>query len=232
MNPADSPFPCQWWGIGLDRVGLADVRPSQGTYGRYDSSLLPPAPADLRGDFAWLTSCPPCAANIAQERAAENAAALPRLRAAAGKARLALPRAFLTFVGDPALGGRVRSCTDCFLALDPEPSESPLGGGWLVRFLSDSQGCLHWYLYLAPDEPDHAVVCSPDVWSGSWEEVGEEAPDPAGIVFAAGSFEEFLWRFWVENEIWLAGYQKTPLSDPARAYVDVYRRRAGERRDR
>ena len=33
MLPSQSPFPCHWWGTGLENVGLGDVRPDVGTYG-------------------------------------------------------------------------------------------------------------------------------------------------------------------------------------------------------
>jgi hypothetical protein len=46
----------------------------------------------------------------------------------------------------PALQERIRSNTDCYLDLYYEPLRSPLGGGYLVRFLADSQGCIFWYL--------------------------------------------------------------------------------------
>ena len=36
MLPSQSPFPCRWWGSGLEDAGLGDVRPDVGTYGRYE----------------------------------------------------------------------------------------------------------------------------------------------------------------------------------------------------
>jgi hypothetical protein len=51
MLPERSPFPCRWWGISLENVGLGKVRPQVGTYGRYDFSKLPLLPVELRGDL-------------------------------------------------------------------------------------------------------------------------------------------------------------------------------------
>src|SRR5437016_4079508 len=42
MLPAHSPFPCHWWGAGLEAVALGELRPDRGTYGRYEFGRLPP----------------------------------------------------------------------------------------------------------------------------------------------------------------------------------------------
>ncbi|MCI0663194.1 MAG: hypothetical protein L0220_19175 [Acidobacteria bacterium] len=58
MQPCESPFPCHWWGIGLEDAGLDDVRPDVGTYGQYEFKQLPALPFEMRGDFAWLYAAP------------------------------------------------------------------------------------------------------------------------------------------------------------------------------
>jgi hypothetical protein len=125
----------------------------------------------------------------------------------------------------PALQERIRSNTDCYLDLCSESVGSPLGDGHLVRFLADSQGCLFWYLYLTPDGSDHAVVSSPDFYGTEDEQWQEGPPDPGEIVFCAESFEAFLCRFWLENEIWYADWKKTPMPDVGREYIERYRRK-------
>ena len=47
--------------------------------------------------------------------------------------------------------------------------------------------------------------------------------DPANLSFAAESFEAFLCRFWLENEIWFADYQGAPPPDVGQRYIDLYR---------
>ena len=106
--------------------------------------------------------------------------------------------------------------------------------GRLVRFLSDSQGCLFWYLYLAPDG-DHAVLSSRDFYgapseeegyfSGRWSEGVREARKTENLSFAAESFEAFICRFWIENEIWFAGFEKRDISADGQRYVGAYRKR-------
>jgi hypothetical protein len=40
------------------------------------------------------------------------------------------------------------------------------------------------------------------------------------------SFEAFICRFWLENEIWFAEWQKTPMPVGGREYVEGYRSKA------
>jgi len=225
MHPADSPFPCRWWGTSLENAGLKEVRPDVGTYGRYEFARLPPVPFDLRGDFAWLITAPTHHGHIGGEMAAENAQSLEELRAASLRLGLPLPEAFVKFMGSPALHVRIRSNSDCYLDLCPSPIDSPKGDGRLIRFLADSQGCLFWYLYVRPDGSDHAVVSSPGFYGTDDEQWQDDEPDPADIVFCAESFEAFLCRFWLENEIWFAEWQKTPMPNVGLVYIEQYRRK-------
>ncbi len=224
MLPSESPFPCHWWGTDLENVGLREVRPRVGTYGRYEFDRLPPVPYEMRGDFDWLASAPEHAGHsIAVVQAAENAVALARLRKASVRLGVNLPEAFTRFMESPRLQQRVRSNTDCFLDLCPEPVRLPIGPGLLVRFLADSQACMFWYLYLTPDGSDHAVVSSSGFYGTEGERGEVKLPDPAKIVYCAESFEAFMCRFWLENEIWYVGWKKTPMPDVGQEYIERYR---------
>jgi hypothetical protein len=222
--PSQSPFPCHWWGIGLENVGLVDVRPDVGTYGRYEFERLPPIPFPMCGDFAWLALASTRDQNIGHERSIGNAEAIPRLLQSSSNLGLRLPEPFTMFMETPALQRRIRSNTDCFLDLGEVPILSPVGGGHLIRFLADSQGCLFWYLYVTGDSSDHAVVSSPGFYGTEAEQWQEEPADPREIVFSAESFETFLARFWLENEIWFSEYEKTPMSAVGQTYIEHYRK--------
>src|SRR5262249_23903747 len=162
MLPKDSPFPCHWWGTSLANVGLGEVRPDVGTYGRYEFADLPPLPFELRGDFDWLASqSDQDEHSIGDERAADNVIAIKQLRAASDKMGVCLPHAFVKFMATPSLHQKIRSNTDCFLDFCCCPIRSPVGDGYLIRFLADSQGCIFWYLYVTTTGTDHAVVSSP-----------------------------------------------------------------------
>lgn len=133
----------------------------------------------------------------------------------------------------------MRSNTDRYLDISPGLSLVEKTGGHLARFLSDSQGCLFWYVYLPPDGEDHAVVSSPDFYGARFEEEGyyggrwsSGIPEREleNLSFAAGSFEEFMCRFWIENEIWFAGFEKREIPEAGRKYLESYRLSAAGRR--
>jgi hypothetical protein len=159
-----------------------------------------------------------------------NADALRSLKDEITRVGLTLPDSFTQFLSEPGLAERVRSNTSCYLDVSVGLAASPLGGGYLLRFLADSQGCLFWYLYLATNG-DHAVLSSGDYYGSPSEEEGfysyELAEGPLvrnseDISFAEESFEAFMWRFWIENEIWFAGFEGQKISAMGREYVLVY----------
>jgi hypothetical protein len=158
MLPSQSPFPCHWWGIGLEHVGLGAVRPDVGTYGLFAFDRLPPLPFELNGDFAWLASAPTHEHHVGKERAGENAQAYELLQEVSARMGLRLPDPFMRFMAESSLHQRVRSNTDCLLDLCREPIPAPIGGGHLIRFLADSQGCIFWYVYLTPDRVRRRVL--------------------------------------------------------------------------
>jgi hypothetical protein len=225
MQPSQSPFPCHWWGTSLENAGLGDVRPDVGTYGRYKFDQLPPLPFPMRGDFAWLATAPAYDYSIGNKYAGELPRVLAFLQQSTAGLGLQLPASFVKFMNNPALHRRIRSNTDCYLDLSSDLFPSPKGDGYLVLFLADSQGCIFWYLYLTADGSDHAVVSSPDFYEVGAEGWPEEPPDPSAIVFCAESFEAFMCRFWLENEIWFADGQKSPMPAVAREYIERYRRK-------
>jgi hypothetical protein len=230
MKPEQSPFAPGWWGTSLDNVGLDAQRPLVGTYGRYQFANMPDLPVPLDGDLGWLAAAPAHDAHIGAQRAEENARSIPMLIDACKAAAVSLPSTFLKFARAPHLQERVRSNTDCFLDLPEAPVPSPVGDGVLVRFLSDSQACVFWYLYLPTGVADHAVVSSPDYYGPDAERfydgVGDwsiTARDPDRLTFSAESFEAFLCRFWIENELWFSEYEGTPMSEEGRRYLESYR---------
>jgi len=222
MRSEHSPFPCHWWGIDLENVGLETVRPRTGTYGRYDFRRLPPLPFELHSDFQWLATAPSHGWHIGVERAAENPPALLALRASSRRIGLRLPVSFERFLQDPSLHEHVRSNTDCYLDICPALVSSPIGNGHLIRFLSDSQGCQFWYLYLTRDGSDHAVVSSPGFYGTQEERWQDYEPDSGELAFCAESFETFVCRFWLENEIWFAAFEGAPMLAAGVQYIKQY----------
>jgi uncharacterized protein (TIGR02996 family) len=218
MRANPTPYPAGWWGTELE--GYRDV---DATYGAFAYEKLPPAPAEaLRGDFRWLRE--------GGERQAARAAPSKKLQRLTKEARqlgLALPRELGVLMDDLSLRKRVRSCTDCFFNWPKRLAEAPGGeGGHLLRFYSDSQGCLHWYLYLTPRRYC-CVVASGQFYGGreGMADFEEEDEEPAEMWFCAPSLEEFVYRTWIENEIWYAlEFDHDPLTTEEQAYLSHYSR--------
>jgi hypothetical protein len=134
-----------------------------------------------------------------------------------------LPEDFLLFLsGGSDLRNRLRSATDCYFDLGDTVVD--VEGGRLLHLVSDSQWVFHWLLYVG-DDGRSAVVGStypvgfrlgPDdqeAWSG-------ETP---AYVLVAGSFAEFAWRWWMDNEIFYKKVvERVPLTAAEREYVNRY----------
>jgi uncharacterized protein (TIGR02996 family) len=251
-NP--TPYPASWPG-----VGLANARPTDATYAGNQYSTLPPVPVDWLVRFEdWygrmIDGVEPGGLRLGDENVDEITAemralaeedrltAVPRLTTAANDFGLKLPDRFAAFFVDDRHPGLFQSTTDCFFNLpervEPAP-ECPEAG--LVRFYSDSQGCLHWYLYLTP-EGDECVVTSDAHLGGDWvmrqmaerhhwrDEV-EDGKD-ARFWFCAPSFAEFVTRSWLENMAWYSLYPRyagptetrAAQAPEVRAYLGHYRK--------
>lgn len=230
MKFEHSPFPSGWWAISLENVGLQDQRPDVGTYGCYEHGNLPPLPVSLSGRFQWLLDLPLLDFHVGTERLTQNQLALKKLVETCESTDIALPHAFIEFFSNLGWQARIRSNTDCFLDLASEPVRSPIGPGKLVRFLADSQGCVFWYLYIPDGSAEHAVVSSPDLYDTELRvSVEEDQPDPSAIVFAEETFEAFLCRFTIENELWFSKYGGTPISQIGQEYLERYRASATDK---
>ncbi len=213
-------LPRSW--LGMDLPGYRPT-PELATYAGYPLDSLPPVLRDLGDEFGWLRDRPPVGPPL------DDPKAMPSRRPTAENLRDLLagvpvepPPSFTTFVGTPALHQRIRSATACYLDLADRavPVE---GGGHLIHFLSDQQWVLHWLLFAAGGA--EAVVVTPDPFGFASEEApGEFDPNAAEAFVCADSFAEFVYRFWIENEIWFAIDEGRALDDEQRAYAERHAR--------
>jgi hypothetical protein len=146
---------------------------------------------------------------------------LPRLVA---DVWLAPSTAFVRFIRSVDLHQRMRSVTDCYFDLaDRTVTTAQPHAGYLLHFMSDSQWCLHWYLHVTDNS--ETVLSSESTYGFDWGE-DESAPDAPWrkneidlgteeSYFSAPSFPEFIYRFWLENELWF------PLSSGEKRLVGI-----------
>lgn len=210
-----TPYAQAWWS-----VGLGEFRPEHGTYTCYPYASLPPLPESLDlCDFSYMDRDDP-----EPEQAQEVLDWLAYIEQSAQQKGLTLPQDFVSFFKEPKNLNGINSCTDCFFDLEEDFCKDPTGSGaYLLRFYADSQGCLFWYLYLSPTGYSAILV-------GDYlDELGQDEPVSATEVPAqlcSPSFGEFIWRFWIENELWdLVAYAEGDdyegeLLDEERAYLE------------
>ncbi|WP_229876979.1 hypothetical protein [Streptomyces nojiriensis] len=186
---------------------------------------LPPLEAvHLDDGFDWLDG-----AGGPRSGHTEHLAATEQELAEAG---LALPEGFAAFYGSEHLC-RVFdevSVTACWSHLSG-PLHSPVEeGARLVRFLRDQQDCVIWYLYLRPSGEAFVVFSHVELESAGWWAEGEPAEEvraavASSLVRCADTFEEFAYRFVVENELWMQANSAgadSPLPPRLRSYADHY----------
>jgi hypothetical protein len=216
MRAFTSSFDLGWWSFDLGDLRLCD-----GTYELYAFADVPDvASPDPDGDYDWLRES-------AGEPSPCNGDLLEDIRLALEASGLTLPPAFEVFMGDAALQDAVPSCTGCEWDLgDVAVPCAVEPGAFTVRFLRDQQDCLFWYLYLAPGKAPQ-VVCSPIHFDKPEGELTVEAVR-RNTVAAADDFEAFVYRWWLENELWEIvndDPDEEDLSPEQAAYLRFYRER-------
>ncbi len=220
-----------WWSFELPKYR---PHPTPSTYSLFSYEDLPPIQEKLDGDFSWLRSQSLKKSSLAEGAYSDGSKPnLNKLSKIVTEAGVKLPRSFTYFIETVELHQRIRSCTDCYLDVgDHTVRTQGACKGFLVHFLSDSQWCLHWYVFV-DDVGNHFVVVSQNTYGFTPKEAEPNcnAPDPTEAIalehqdiwFCAPTFTEFIYRFWLENEIWFAlKGDKRPLTTIEQAHVDHY----------
>ncbi|GAA2332249.1 hypothetical protein [Dactylosporangium salmoneum] len=177
-------------------IGLGQYRHTDHTYELYDADGLPQL--DVPAGYGWLESAEPHSHPMEVTKAPEEVVA-------------GLP--LEDFFSRPDLQEAFASPTDCYWEVVESFTPEAFGdGARLVRFLADSQGCVFWYLLVNP-----GGVAGP-VLAGFAEEYD--------LVQVAASFDEFLYRYWIENSAWWEVVAEcrsfTQLSPRVRDYLAHY----------
>src|SRR5262249_31257854 len=181
---------------------------------------LPQIPVPLAGDFSWLKNAQPHKPSVDGNPSQTKST----LKALLASNQTGLPPDFVSFFRSPRLWTKIRSCTDCYLSLDSASTGIRGGLGRLVRFMSDSQDCIHWNLYISPCETKHGVVAT--YFYAGTDRAQEQGclVHPRDITLCADSFEEFMFRFWLENELWFALHDDGTMPEFGEEYLAYYRR--------
>lgn len=193
------------------------------TYVGYAADQLPPPPADV-ARLTWLERAAhhPTDHMAAAEHAVRNISA--QNFADLVGSRVPVPDDLSRFLVDGGLRERLRSATASYFDLGD--TAVTVDGGRLVHLISDSQWVFHWLLYL-DDDGSSAVVgtsfpagfdLAPDEYDDA-----DWPPEDRRFTLVADSFAEFVWRWWMDNEIFYrAVVEKAGLTTEQEAYVARY----------
>jgi hypothetical protein len=199
-------------------VGWQDPLEKPGDHDRIVAFLMLDSVVTMNGTFDWLKNAPVQEQSIAGSSKATEAA----LAQLVTSHPTGLPKEFIDFFRTLSLWRRIRSCTHCYLRLDAASVPIRGGLGRLVRFLSDSQDCKHWSLYISPCGTSHSVVATYRYSGSEFANERGGMPYPKDITICAASFEEFLYRFWMENELWYAVHNMGPMPVGGTEYLAHY----------
>lgn len=217
-------LPRVWW--ATDLPGFREHPTPFATYSQFSYADLPPIERALDDELGWLRSEPAVPRSLEHSELGdptpERAATAVELDALLRDVAVEVPRAFRAFISDGEPRTRIRSCTASYLDLAQFPVEV-VGGGSLIHFLSDQQWVLHWLLYVGADGSE-AVVVTESAYGFEADSDRFDRWDPAdgGMSVCAESFSEFLYRFWIENEIWFRAGDEASLTDEQRRYATHY----------
>ena len=215
-----SDLPRQW--VSVKVPGTSST--VDATYVGYPVDRLPPTPVGV-ADLEWLEDAPRHPEDYmgsAFEEAVRDLSSHAVAELLGGMD--SVPDDFARFLGGDGLRDRLRSATDSYFDLGD--SVVAVDGGRLLHLISDSQWVFHWLLYLGDDGRSAVVGTSfpagfeldPDE-ADFWQEEGW------GYILVADSFAEFIWRWWMDNEIFYrVVVDKTGMSADDRAYVEHYGR--------
>ena len=213
-----------WWSFELP-VYRPYPRPS--TYFLFSFEKLPPVRERSDPEFGWLRSQPVKEHSLNESCYSDGTKPdLKKLSSIIAQLGIVVPKLFTTFIDSTDLHQRIRSCADCYLDVaDYAVKTKGAIEGRLIHFLSDSQWCVHWYIHIDRMGKEF-VVASPNAYGFEFEVSDEYAEIDLAkedARFCASTFTEFIYRFWLENEIWFAlTIDKRPLTVVEQAYVDHY----------
>jgi len=209
-----------WWAFGFP-----GYRPSSSTYDLYSYFELPDVNIDFDDDFSWLRAQSVKKHSIHEDTYPTGEKLdLSRIEDFEKDQKFNLPSDFVLFIRDVDLHAKVRSCTGCYLELsDFAVRTHGSEDGFLIHFLSDSQYILHWFLYLNLNN-EHCVLVSRNPYGFQGLDNSKSIDiQNEPMWFCAPTFKEFVYRFWLENEIYFTLIDKDrPLTQVESSYLTHY----------
>ncbi|CAK4678308.1 unnamed protein product [Aphanomyces euteiches] len=130
-----------------------------------------------------------------------------------------LSASFVRMMKSPRLQWCVPSCTSSYFDLDIPPLL--IGDVHYLLFYRDQQDCIGWYLVL-DGEDKGCVVASQIVQLHAYGGDVDATSFQEQSVICAASFDEFVYRMWVENHLWFNKSKPARIVAAYEAYAQDY----------
>lgn len=226
MNP---PFEMAWFGTGSHLWHCPETYCllEYGDVPKIDSNLL-------QGQFSWLKPLQGKESSMLHEALSAGKHEqlllnnLTHLLLDCKEKQLQLPDSFHLFFQSPEFYLNIPSSSGCYFDLSRKLLPCPeLEDAYLVRFLNDPQGLLYWYLLIHPNLSDCVLACAPE-WKQEIQHIEQldSALEIQDLIQCSYSFEEFIYRYWIENKICFAVEENRALTDEFESYADHVKRQA------
>jgi hypothetical protein len=230
------PFQKVWFGVDLE-----EIRPINATYGGEPFDLLPVIAIEhLDGNFSYLSieaiveidhRTPDYVDKTfksTQEKDIfkENSQWKSKIKTLQDSlpAHLALPSSLVKFMTAPTAHGLIPSCTACYFDLPKKITAFNWLGenAYIFHFYRDQQDCLFWYYYVR-ENGESCILASPIPFED--DKIGQTLTDAIikrDVFYTASSFEEFIYRTWIENLIWFSLEDDEEISSATQKLCDEY----------
>lgn len=208
--------------VTIEVPGAPRASSAHSTYVSYPAEALPVPPADV-AELTWLEGAPRHPGDYMGSAFEGAVTDLDAPRAPDLLDGLRLPLDFERF-REGGLRDRLRSATDSYFDLGDSLVE--VDGGHLLHLISDSQWVFHWLLYVGRDGGSAVVGTTyPAGFTLDPEEARYWRDEPWDYLRVADSFAEFVWRWWMDNDLFYRSeVENSPMTPADLAYVSQYGR--------
>lgn len=218
---------------GWITCGHSELWGNEGTYMKIPYEFLPAIPADVDRDFSWLEEEKKCPGWPLKWNENGESPMIGDLISRAAERDIVIPPSVVRFFSNASIHEVIPTMTACYLDFSKDLLEIPgYEKQFLFRFLNDSQVCYAWYLLFQPGKPVRVTVSDYLLDPELFEEMhycGVHSREAAfaDTLFCAHTFNQFVYRFWIENMIWESLHGYKDITAVEEDYLRVAMERAG-----
>jgi hypothetical protein len=225
-----------WIGSAIKGIRESEKR---NTYDWFAFDKLPPIPKNLDNSFTWLKpvlkgkELRHTELSFMEEirgkhygEGVDFSEDIVRLESELKSYTIKLPEEIRIFFCNTGINGRIRSTTDCYWKLGDFIGVIAADQVYyILRFMSDSQGCLFWYICF-DQTGNHFIMASPRLYGHeNQEEHNQYVENSETLIgyYCADCFKEFIYRYDIEQRIWLkTHWYIADLESAEQEYVNSY----------